>query len=115
MKTQTELAIFLKITPGPVTDAKRRDVFPIEWALKISQHYNVSIDWILTGKEFFNRPLQKNKSGQEVNEEALKISRKASILQKKLQYILENGNLGQQKDIGRSIEELYDEIFLELE
>jgi len=50
MKTQTELADFLKIQTGPVSDAKRRKTFPLDWGFKIASFYNLSTDWIMTGE-----------------------------------------------------------------
>jgi len=116
MKTQKDLANCLQITQGPVSDAKRRGVFPREWAHKIAKKYGVSMDWILMGKgPMLNEPNPEPKLEQEVREGSLELPKKFFVLQKKLQYILEKGNLGQQKDIRQAIEEVYDEIFLDSE
>ena len=50
MKRQKELAAFLGIKDGPVSDAKKRNAFPLEWAYKLSQGFNISLDWILYGE-----------------------------------------------------------------
>lgn len=47
--TYTDLANFLTISSSSITGAKERGNWPIEWAFKVSQAYNVSIDWLLTG------------------------------------------------------------------
>lgn len=49
-KNQTALANFLKIRTASVTEAKNRDSFPSDWAVKIAQYYGLSTDWILTGE-----------------------------------------------------------------
>jgi hypothetical protein len=49
-KTQTDLATFLGITQASVAGAKKRGLFPIEWAYKIAQAYGTSTDWLLSGK-----------------------------------------------------------------
>ena len=46
----TEFADFLGIKPSSVAGAKSRGKMPIEWALKVADHYEVSIDWLLVGK-----------------------------------------------------------------
>ncbi len=50
MKTQSALAEFLGIRSASVTDAKNRDVFPADWAVKLAQHYGLSTDWIMVGR-----------------------------------------------------------------
>ncbi len=45
----TELSKILKITPQSVAKATKRD-FPVKWALTIAKKYNLSTDWIMTGK-----------------------------------------------------------------
>lgn len=47
INTQRELAKKLGITPGGVNSAKRRGVFPKNWAVKLSKLLGESIDWIL--------------------------------------------------------------------
>jgi phage repressor protein C with HTH and peptisase S24 domain len=50
LSTQNDVAEALSITQPPISDAKKRGVFPAEWALKIASAYNLSTDWIMTGE-----------------------------------------------------------------
>lgn len=50
LKKQNQLAEFLNINASNVSAAKTRDSFPADWALKISAHYSLNTDWIMTGK-----------------------------------------------------------------
>ena len=50
LSTQKEVAEALSITQPPVSDAKKRGVFPVEWAFKLASAYNLSTDWLMTGK-----------------------------------------------------------------
>ena len=45
-----EMADYLKIKSPTISGAKNRGTFPIEWAFKIAQGFNLSTDWLLTGK-----------------------------------------------------------------
>lgn len=45
-----EMADFLEIKSQSVSGAKSRGTFPIEWAFKIAQGFDLSTDWLLTGK-----------------------------------------------------------------
>lgn len=46
----TEFADFLGIKPASVAGAKSRGKMPIEWALRVADHFEVSTDWLLVGK-----------------------------------------------------------------
>ena len=48
-RTQTDLAKFLDISQSSISDAKRREVIPAEWLLKLLRNRGVNPDWILTG------------------------------------------------------------------
>ena len=47
--TQEELAVFLGITQASVADAKRREVVPAPWLLKLLLVASVNPAWVLTG------------------------------------------------------------------
>lgn len=115
-KTQTQLAEFLGIKTGPVSDAKRRKSFPLEWAFKIAQRYGTTTDWIITGKTRTLEP-KEPASGVEVREKEVGFSKKDRILllQTKLKHIMDRGNHGQQTTVARTVEDIYDEVFQETE
>lgn len=46
IKNQTELADVLKVTPGAITEGKRKGTFPGIWAVKISKKYKIDMDWV---------------------------------------------------------------------
>jgi phage repressor protein C with HTH and peptisase S24 domain len=60
---QSALASFLNIRKASVTGAKQRDAFPAEWALRIAGEYDLSTDWIMTGKG----PMRREGGGSEVD------------------------------------------------
>lgn len=47
IQNQLQLSQVLGISPGGVSDAKKRGNFPKGWAVKLSVHYGRSVDWIL--------------------------------------------------------------------
>lgn len=47
-RTQQQLAEFLGISQSSISDAKRREVIPAEWLLKLLRDRGVNPDWILT-------------------------------------------------------------------
>ncbi len=49
-RTQQQLAEFLGISQSSISDAKRREVIPAEWLLKLLRDRGVNPDWILTGE-----------------------------------------------------------------
>ena len=49
-KTYAALAEALKITPQSLSDAKRKGKIPPSWAIDIAERYNVSVDWLLFGR-----------------------------------------------------------------
>jgi len=49
-RKQKDLATFLGIKSPSISGAKERGSFPIDWAFRIAQAFNVSTDWLLTGK-----------------------------------------------------------------
>ena len=55
LSTQKDVADALSITQPPISDAKKRGLFPAEWALKIASAYNVSTDWLMTGEGAMQR------------------------------------------------------------
>jgi hypothetical protein len=58
MRRQSQLAAFLDISASSVTEAKNRDSFPLDWVQKIAREYDLSMDWILTGKGHMRRGFQ---------------------------------------------------------
>lgn len=55
-KNQSEMAAFLGIAGSNISEAKGRNSFPHAWMEKISDEFNVSIDWLLTGKKYPSFP-----------------------------------------------------------
>ncbi len=53
-----DLADFLDIKSSSVSGAKRRGVFPLEWAFKVAQGHNLSTDWLATGEGPMHREPQ---------------------------------------------------------
>lgn len=51
IKKQYELAEVLEIASSNISDAKGRGTFPLEWAYKLASGKDISLDWILRGKE----------------------------------------------------------------
>lgn len=49
-RTQVELASLLGIKQSSISDAKRRNVIPPEWRMKLFEKLGVNPTWILTGK-----------------------------------------------------------------
>lgn len=50
LKKLVQLADFMGVSQQYVSKKKRENDFPIEWAFRIAQSYNLSTDWLLTGK-----------------------------------------------------------------
>lgn len=50
ISNQSQLAKILKVTTSNVTKRKHDNIFPEKWAFIVAQKYNLSTDWILTGK-----------------------------------------------------------------
>lgn len=50
-KKQLELANALGIASSNISDAKSRGTFPLEWGYKLASGLDISLDWILFGKE----------------------------------------------------------------
>ncbi len=51
LNTLTAVADFVGSTQAHLSRKKKKNEFSAEWAFKISQHYNLSTDWIMTGKQ----------------------------------------------------------------
>jgi len=51
IKNQFQLSQILNISPGGVSDAKKRGKFPKGWAFKLSAFYGKSVDWIFGKQE----------------------------------------------------------------
>ena len=61
LETYSDLARALDITTPSIADAKKRDTFPLNWTLKLSQMYKVSLDYIVYGSvEYGERPAENN-------------------------------------------------------
>ncbi len=48
IKTQSDLAMVLGITQPSISDAKKRNVFPFDWLVKVCVIYGISLDSILS-------------------------------------------------------------------
>ena len=66
LKKQSQLAEFLGVSSSNTSQAKLKDRFPLQWAFKIGQAFNISTDWIMTGKG-----LPAGKPGEEESDETL--------------------------------------------
>jgi hypothetical protein len=55
-KSQRELAAYLEVTPGYITNAVRRDKIPEAWLYKVGLRTRRRVEWLLTGQgpEFLN-------------------------------------------------------------
>lgn len=51
IKSLSNLAKLIGITQPSVSERKRKNEFPLEWAYIIAQKYRLSMDWLLTGEE----------------------------------------------------------------
>lgn len=51
IKNLTSLGRFLGVSQQFVSKKKKENIFPVEWAFKVGQHYGLSTDWLMTGKE----------------------------------------------------------------
>ena len=49
IRSQTELAVALKVNRSAITQAKRKDAVPDKWILKLSRVYRLNPDWIESG------------------------------------------------------------------
>jgi len=95
VKTQSQLADILEIKTPSITGAKQRGGFPLAWAYKLAWTYNISLDFLLFGRE-----REKTSAGHDTGkaaqsdpaisivDEALKITG-ASITKKQKTAILE--------------------------
>ena len=50
IKRQVQLAEMLGISSPSITDAKQRGLFPLNWAYILASKYNISLDFILLGR-----------------------------------------------------------------
>ncbi len=46
----SNLSKLIGITQPSVSERKRKNEFPLDWAYVIAQKYNLSMDWLITGK-----------------------------------------------------------------
>lgn len=102
LKKQSQLADFLGVSSSNTSDAKLKDRFPLLWAYKIGQEFNISTDWIMTGKA-----LPTGKSGEEESDETLSEENQVQV---ELDYILQHGNTYQRGALKGYISEMAAEI-----
>ncbi len=50
IKNMSQLGEIVGVSQSCVSKKKKKDIFPLEWADKISKKYNILSDWILTGE-----------------------------------------------------------------
>ncbi len=50
-----QLAKFLNVSQQYISKKKKENNFPIEWAYKIAEEYNLSTDWIMKGEAKQNK------------------------------------------------------------
>ena len=51
LKNFVQLAELVETSVSNVTKRKGENSFPVEWAFKIGQQYDISTEWIMTGEE----------------------------------------------------------------
>ena len=99
LKKQTQLADFLEISSSNISEAKIKDRFPLVWAFKIAQAYDISTDWILTGE------------GMMSGDDIIQISKgEKSEAYLALQFILRHGSTYQRGAVKGYLNELVEEI-----
>lgn len=49
-RTQTELAELLNLQQGSISEAKKRGAIPLSWCVRISDLFNVRMDWLRFGE-----------------------------------------------------------------
>lgn len=50
LSTISGLGAFVGSSQQHASRKKKQNIFPVEWAYKIAQEYNLSTDWLMTGK-----------------------------------------------------------------
>jgi len=50
-KTETDLARALEVKPQSVSQAKKKGSIPAQWFVCIALKYDVSLDWLVSGRE----------------------------------------------------------------
>ena len=50
-KTDAALAQAIGVTPQSISDARRKNKVPPAWAIAIAEKYQVSLDWLVFGRE----------------------------------------------------------------
>ncbi len=84
LRKQTELADFLNISSSNISEAKIKDRFPLHWAFKIGQQFELCTDWIMTGQESQDTEPGGRKRRKSESEE--------DPVYQSLDYILQQGN-----------------------
>lgn len=56
IKSLTNLAKLIGITQPSVSERKRKNEFPLDWAYIIAKKYSLSMDWLISGEE----PIRRN-------------------------------------------------------
>ncbi len=64
IKTLKELAHFLGKTPQNISNKKKTKKFPVEWAYRIGQEFNLLTEWIMTG----TGPKRLDEKGTEIDQ-----------------------------------------------
>ena len=49
-RTQAELAELLNLKQGSISEAKKRGIIPLAWCVKVSDLFNVRMDWLRFGE-----------------------------------------------------------------
>lgn len=102
LKKQTELADLLDISSSNISEAKVKDRFPLHWAFKIGQEFEISTDWIMTGQE----PPEGKAGGRKHQ----KSESEEDPVYQSLDYILRQGNTYQRGVVKGYLKELAVEI-----
>jgi len=100
LKKQSQLADFLEISSSNISEAKTKNRFPLHWAFKIAQAYQVSTDWLVTGVGTVDTQLKMDdQTGSDENR-----------VHKALAYILKEGNTYQRGVAKGYLMEMAEEI-----
>ena len=66
-RTQAELAELLNLQQGSISEAKKRGIIPLSWCVRISDLFNVHMDWLRFGEPpvFVNPDQNAHEVGEE--------------------------------------------------
>jgi len=75
IKNIVQLADFLDISQSAVSQKKKENNFPLEWAYKVGKEFDLSFDWLFEGKDVFRE--KEKRANELLNELELWLNEKA--------------------------------------